>query len=100
MDSRDIKVVELKGSKSISITKERGARNSTDLTLTVTNDGQTQFNIFNNPNNAKTNLFINNSIYFENTSYTIQNISGNWKLVWQNEFQLQTSDQLIFRINP
>lgn len=67
----------------------------TDIELVVEQDDQTQFNIFSNPTSS--NLFINDSIYFKDKSYLIQNISGNWRLIWLNEFPLATSDLLIFR---
>jgi hypothetical protein len=67
----------------------------TDIELAVTQDDQTQFNIFSEP--IQSNLFINDSIYFKDKSYQIQNISGNWKLIWLDEFQLKTTDLLIFR---
>jgi len=68
----------------------------TDIELAVTQDDQTQFNIFSEPT-IQSNLFINDSIYFKDKSYQIQNISGNWKLIWLDEFQLKTTDLLIFR---
>lgn len=67
----------------------------TDIELIVTEDDQTEFNIFSEP--QKSNLFINDCTFFQNKSYQIQNISGNWKLIWLNEFQLKTNDSLIFR---
>jgi hypothetical protein len=66
-----------------------------DIELVVTQDDQTEFNIFSEP--TQSNLFINDSIYFKDKSYLIQNISGNWKLIWLNEFLLKTNDLLIFR---
>lgn len=67
----------------------------TDTELPVTVDGQTIFNIFAEP--SKSNLFISDNIYFKDKSYNIQFISGAWKLVWLNEFPLETTDTLIFR---
>lgn len=66
-----------------------------DTELVVAVNGQTIFNIFAEP--TKSNLFISDNIYFKDKSYTIQYISGAWKLVWLNEFQLETTDTLIFR---
>jgi len=70
---------------------------SLDIDLIVTQDNQTMFNIFSNPNQS--NLYINDSIYFKSKSYDISNIDGNWKLIWKNEFLLKTTDLLIFRKN-
>ena len=69
--------------------------NYVDIELTVTEDGQIEFNIFSEP--TKSNLYINDSIYFKDRSYQIQNVSGNWRLIWLNEFELSTTDLLIFR---
>lgn len=66
-----------------------------DVELLVTVDGQTEFNIFTEP--MLSNLYINDSIFFKDKSYQIQNILGNWKLIWLGEFQLTTTDLLIFR---
>ena len=67
-----------------------------DLELNVTVDNQAVFNIFNPV--GKSNLFINDLTYFENKSYQIQQILGAWKLIWVDEFQLKTTDYLVFRI--
>jgi hypothetical protein len=56
---------------------------------------QTVFNIFQEP--IKSNLFINDLIYFENNDYNIQFIDNAWKLIWLNAFPLKTSDFLVFR---
>lgn len=66
-----------------------------DLRLIVTQDGQTTFNIFNKP--KKSNLFLNDSTYFENISYQIREINNSWKLIWLNEVTLTTTDLLIIR---
>jgi hypothetical protein len=67
----------------------------TDVDLFVTEDGQTEFNIFEEP--TFSNLFINDCIFFKDKSYQIENFLGNWRLVWLNEFLLTTNDLLIFR---
>lgn len=69
--------------------------NHTDIELIVVLDNQTEFNIFTEP--TLSNLFINDAIYFKDKSYLIQNVLGNWRLIWLDEFQLKTTDLLIFR---
>jgi hypothetical protein len=66
-----------------------------DLPLDVEFDGQVLFNIFETP--VQSNLFINNSTYFEGESYIIQNTSGSWKLQWLNEFELTLTDTIVLR---
>jgi len=66
-----------------------------DIELIVTQDNQVEFNIFSDP--IQSNLYVNDSIYFKDKSYNIELISGNWKLIWLDEFQLKTNDLLIFR---
>lgn len=63
--------------------------------LTVTNLGQTIFNI--STISLKSNLIINGIEYFENESYTITNLSNNIYLKWLNEFELTTTDKLVLR---
>jgi hypothetical protein len=91
------KVIEVRGSKKIIIEKQNSSSTGTssDISLVVTEDDQVQFNIFDQP--TKSNLFINDSTYFENVSYLIQNINGNWRLVWLDEFKLKTTDRVILR---
>lgn len=66
-----------------------------DLPLVVTQDNQTVFNIFEQAVNS--NLFVNDTILFEEKDYEIQNINNAWKLVWLESFDLKTSDFIIFR---
>lgn len=66
-----------------------------DLPLAVTVNNQTVFNIFTQP--TKSNLFINDLVYFKDKSYQIQEISGAWKLIWLEEFELKTEDFIILR---
>ena len=66
-----------------------------DNELVVSEDGQTVFNIFQEPNAS--NLYINDCIYFKDKSYQIQNTLSGWKLIWLNAFQLSKTDLLIFR---
>jgi hypothetical protein len=66
-----------------------------DLELSVVQDDQIQFNIFSQP--IKSNLFINDLVYFETKSYLIQEINNSWRLIWLDEFNLKIGDHIIFR---
>jgi hypothetical protein len=61
--------------------------------LSVTTDGQTQFNVFSNP--TLHTLLVNGVEY---TTYAINPSGSNWHLVWSGPFTLQTTDTLLFRI--
>lgn len=61
--------------------------------LTIEHDGQTQFNIF---GSATHHVLLINGVEYH--TYSLQQIAGNWKLVWTGDFALQTTDELIFRV--
>jgi hypothetical protein len=67
-----------------------------DLALNVSSNGQTQFNIFQLPTGNHV-LLIDGIEYYFNDSYTITQSGGNTYLNWLGEFQLTTTDKLIFR---
>ncbi len=67
----------------------------TEFPLTVTENGQTIFNIATIPN--KSYLMIGGLEYYENDSYTISMIGLNASLTWLNEFELTTTDKLILK---
>lgn len=101
---KQVKVTSLKITKSLIVTVaplgKRGFKGEpggsyTDIELVVEQDDQTQFSIFSEP--TLSNLYVNDAIYFKDKSYQIQNIAGNWSLIWLNQFLLKTEDLLIFR---
>jgi hypothetical protein len=65
---------------------------SNELDLMVTTDGQTVFNVFQNITNS--NLNINGADYYQNHYYTISFNAPNWQLVWNNQFELETTDKI------
>jgi hypothetical protein len=67
-----------------------------DLTLTVTVNGQTEFNIFVTPIDDKHELIVNGHLYFLG-DYSIGMSGLNVVLIWGNSFQLTTTDTLKFR---
>lgn len=72
---------------------DKGDSAVSDMILMVEVDGQTQFNVFANP--ALHALIVNGVEYH---SYSLQQISGNWRLLWTGTFGFSTTDALIFRI--
>lgn len=67
-----------------------------DLQLTVTANGQTQFNIFSTPA-WKHELEVNGVKYYETIHYTIGMNGLNPVLNWLDEFPLEVSDIIKFR---
>lgn len=101
---KQVKVTSTPTKSSISVTiaplGKRGFQGEpggtyVDLELIVVQDGQVEFNIFEEP--EKSNLFINGNMYFKDKSYLVQLVSGNWRLIWLDEFPLTMTDSLIFR---
>lgn len=81
--------INLSASKTITIVTQDTVY---DLFLEVEFDGQTQFNVF---GNAAHHALLVNGIEYH--SYVLQQVLGNWRLLWAGNFPLQTSDELIFR---
>lgn len=85
-------VIEISISKNFTINTVNHNDSVSDINLIVEFDGQHVFNVFSNPSLHA--LIINGVEYHE---YYITNISNNWKLFWENIFNLSTTDKVIFR---
>ena len=80
--------IPIKGEKG-----EKGDAAVSNVELIVETNGQTQFNVFANPT---LHALIVNGVEYH--SYTLQQVSGNWRLLWAGTFSFTTTDTLIFRI--
>ena len=99
----DAIAVDLSDSEAIEVVIEQegpqgapGTGAVTDLPLTATADGQTEFNIFSLPTGVH-NLIINGVTYFNIQHYTISTVGSNTVLTWLNAFAIQTTDEITFR---
>jgi hypothetical protein len=66
------------------------------LLLPVTSDGQTDFNIFDDPTGTKHYLSVNGVAYFEQFGNYSISLGINNKLIWAGPFIITTDDELIF----
>ena len=87
--------IELSYSKGITIIQQNTGFKR--IKLEIQADGQTQFNIFNPPLSGEHWLIVNGIEEYSPYAYEVQNISGNWRIVWKNaNYQLKTTMELIF----
>lgn len=69
-----------------------GSNQIQELILQATTEGQTSFNVFGNP--AVHSLIVRGVEY---KTYSISQVSGNWRLNWSGPFALSPDDEIIFR---